>query len=339
MGEARWTRRPEGSNWGDFGPDDQVGRMNLVTREARLRGVREVTEGIAFCLSLPLDYPGGNALVRHRHPPKFHIAERAGRTNYHFEMSHVCGAFSDAICDDAVTLFTQYSTQWDSLAHVGSRFDADGDGEAEIVYYNGFRAGTDIVAPGGVREAGADRLGIENLAVTAVQTRGVLVDLEREHGRTRALISYDDLMRTMDAQGAAVEPGDILCLYTGFADVVLSMERSPDPETLHSSCAVLNGRDARLLNWITDSGIAALCADNFAVEGYPAEPGEGERYAGLPLHEHCLFKLGLHLGELWYFSEVAAWLRGAGRTGFLLTAPPLRLPRAVGSPTTPVATV
>ncbi len=61
--------------------------------------------------------------------------------------------------------------------------------------------------------------------------------------------------------------------------------------------------------------------------------------AALPLHQHCLFKLGIHLGELWHLSELAAWLRAHGRTRFLLTAPPLRLPGAVGSPTTPVATV
>ena len=27
----RWTRRPEGSNWGEFGPDDQIGRLNYIT--------------------------------------------------------------------------------------------------------------------------------------------------------------------------------------------------------------------------------------------------------------------------------------------------------------------
>jgi hypothetical protein len=59
----------------------------------------------------------------------------------------------------------------------------------------------------------------------------------------------------------------------------------------------------------------------------------------LPLHERCLFKLGIHLGELWWLSELAGYLRKAGRHAFLLTAPPLRLPGAVGSPMTPVATV
>ena len=59
----------------------------------------------------------------------------------------------------------------------------------------------------------------------------------------------------------------------------------------------------------------------------------------MPLHEHCLVKLGVPLGEIWYLSELADHLRAAGRSRFLLTAPPLRLPGAVGSPTTPVATV
>ena len=55
--------------------------------------------------------------------------------------------WSDVVCDDAVMLWTQYSTQWDALCHVGAEFDADGDGVAEPVYYNGFRAGDDVVIP------------------------------------------------------------------------------------------------------------------------------------------------------------------------------------------------
>ena len=66
----RWKNRPPGSNWGEFGPDDQRGRMNLVTREKVLQGVAEVKEGRTFCLSLPLDYPGGNVLNPRRSPPR-----------------------------------------------------------------------------------------------------------------------------------------------------------------------------------------------------------------------------------------------------------------------------
>ena len=116
------------------------------------------------------------------------------------------------------------------------------------------------------------------------------------------------------------------------------MGRDTDVKALHASCARLDGRDQRLLQWITDSGLAVLIADNYAVEAGPSVPGTGA-CAALPLHEHCLFKLGVHLGELWHLSELAAWLRAHGRSRFLLTAPPLRLPGAVGSPATPVATV
>ena len=65
----RWQQRPAGSTWGDWGDDDELGRINLVTSEKVLAGIREVENGITFCLSLPLDYPGGTALNQRRHPP------------------------------------------------------------------------------------------------------------------------------------------------------------------------------------------------------------------------------------------------------------------------------
>ena len=45
------------------------------------------------------------------------------------------------------------------------------------------------------------------------------------------------------------------------------------------------------------------------------------------------------LGEMRYPQELATWLRANGRSSFLLTAPPLRLPGAAGSPLNPIATV
>ena len=340
MTQARWKIRPEGSNWGDFGPDDQIGRMNLLTPETRVRAVKEVQEGITFCLSLPLDYPGGNTLFQHRKEPKFFHDRRGDGHNYNFQLSHVCGCYNDVVSDDAVMLYTQYSTQWDGLGHVGQMFDTQGDGKLEKVYYNGFRGGVDIVGPDDAPEGwGATAIGIEQMAAAGVQGRGVLVDLERIYGRERTLVGYDELMKALDAQQIEVLSGDFLCLYTGFADLILEMNKKPDGEVLARSCAVLNGRDERLLQWITDSNIVAICADNFAVEAYPAETGKGDKYPALPLHAHCLFKLGLNLGELWHFGPLAQWLREHQRNAFFLTAPPLRLPGAVGSPVTPVATV
>lgn len=339
MGTARWKQRPLGSNWGDFGTDDQLGRLNLLTPEIRLKALREVKDGIAFCLSMPLDYPGGNEIFAFRKEPRFFYEKRGNGYNFNYRYAQIDPHLTDIICDDAVLLYMQYSTQWDGLGHIGQMFDADGDGIPEMVYYNGYKGEVDLVTPtdAGMGPA-ATALGIEYMAVNGVQGRGILVDLERRYGRRRVLVGYEDLMVALG--DTEVREGDFLCIYSGYADLVLEMNKKPDKKVLAQTGAVLDGRDERLLNWITETGIVAICADNLAVEAFPAaDPESEDHFSRLPLHEHCIFKLGMHLGELWYFTELARWLRKNGRNSFLLTAPPLRLPGAVGSPVTPVATV
>lgn len=361
----RWKQRPNGSNWGDFGPDDQLGRTNLIGPEQVRKGIQEVQEGLTLCLSLPLDYPGGNGLNVRRMPPQIRPTRRDGIPYVNFPLGHVYPGATDVVSDDQVLLTLQYSTQWDSLAHVGALFDAEGDGHLRTTYYNGYRGHEHILGPQdhGIPsstgnenparyqpmccagrspdESVARALGVENLAVKGMQGRGVLVDLARVYGSEFRDIGYNELMYAMEQTGACVEPGDMLLLRTGFAELVLSMQRQPDEHRLHHSCAALDGSDDKLLQWITDSGIAALIADNYAVERHPPRriPADGSSYPVLPLHQHCLFKLGLPLGELWYLQELADRLHASGRTRFLLTAPPLRLSGAVGSPVTPIATL
>jgi hypothetical protein len=339
----RWKHRPEGANWGDFGEDDQKGRINLITPEIRLKAAAEIRNGISFCLSLPLDYPGGNALIKARQQPRlFTVRREGGQVNYNFPWRALTCQHDhlDVTCDDAVTLYTQYSTQWDALCHYGQFFDADGDGEAEKVYYNGFRAEEHIISPTeGSDEPRAKALGIQNLAETCAQGRGAMVNLHAVYGRDHVSVGYDDLMRIMEQQGVEVAKGDFLCLYTGFDEILLGMGKEPDPKVLHGACCGLDSGDEKLQQWITDAGVVALIADNTAVELLPsARRGKGPR-ALLPLHAHCLFKQGIHLGELWYLKDLAAWLSANSRAHFFLTAPPLRLPGSVGSPLTPVATV
>jgi hypothetical protein len=104
----RWKHRPEGSSWGEFGPD--------------------------------------GVLNPRRGPPRLAPTLRNGKANFCFALGDEAPLLTDAVCDDVVLLALQYSTQWDSFAHVGSRFDADGDGVAERVFYNGFGAG-DFTVP------------------------------------------------------------------------------------------------------------------------------------------------------------------------------------------------
>jgi hypothetical protein len=335
----RWKVRPEGSNWGDFGDDDQIGRLNLLTPERRMAGVREVRDGRVFTLSLPLDYPGGSVVSGNRKPPKLMAGTLAsGGLNYFHSFRAISPLFCDICNDDAVLLHTQYSTQWDSLAHHGTEFDLDGDGQPERAFYNGYSS-EDFIAPNAEGGPYAKKLGIENLATAGVQGRGVLVNLHAVYGRERRRVGYDDFMRILDQQKVEVKTGDFLCLYTGYADLLLEMNKQPDGKVLRSSCVGLDGTDDKLLQWITDSGVVSICADNVAVEYVSNKPRMAGAHSMMPLHDHCLFKLGLNLGEMWYFTELANYLAGHKRSAFLLTAPPLRLPGAVGSPVTPIATV
>jgi hypothetical protein len=348
----RWSKRPENSTWGDYGPDDQLGRLNELTPAKIKQGIAEVREGKTFCLSMPLDYPGGNALNPRRHPPQIRPSLRGDKPNFLYRTEWDNPGMTDVINDDLVIMHLQYSTQWDSLAHVGALFDADGDGKPEPVFYNGYRGGVELVGPSEAKDAGAipgksvearstsqaKALGVENMAVKCLQGRAVMVDLFAHYGRKRHALGYDDLMRVMAADGIEVEAGDFVCLRTGFDEVIFEGRKTPDKHALETSCSGLDGSDARLQRWVTETGLVALISDNYAVELLPDKVKPGE-CAMLPLHQHCLFKTGVNLGELFRLSELADWLRANNRSRFLLTAPPLRLPGAVGSPATPVATV
>ncbi|WP_175953010.1 cyclase family protein [Burkholderia sp. BCC0405] len=336
----RWTHRPPGSNWGDFGPDDQKGRLNWLTPDAVLRGVAEVREGRVFSLSLPLDVPRGGGLNARRRPPAIMPALMGDTPYFGYRADEQVANATDVVCDDAFCVHSQFSTQWDALSHVGSLFDPAGDGEKTRVFYNGYRMDEHIRVPqAGAPEGGAQALGIEVMARTGVQGRGVMVDLRRHFGDARRKVGFDDWMAVLRADDVSVERGDIVCVHTGFADRLLEAAARGETGAPHA-CCVLDGADERLLNWIDASGLAALAADNHAVEERPrdaqpfAQPG-----ALMPLHELCLFKLGIHLGELWHLTPLAGWLHGHRRSRFLLTAPPLHLRGLVGSPVNPVATV
>jgi kynurenine formamidase len=330
--------------------------MNLVTPHKVRQGIQEAREGKTFCLSLPLDVPGGRTLNARRMPPRLYGTLRDGRSagvqGFCWSYASEDPGLTDVVCDEVMLMNTQYSTQWDSLAHIGSRFDADGDGVAEAVFYNGFRAGDDI-RPGSTDaqahddwakypDPDANALGVANLAQHGVQGRGVMIDLAHHLGRRREAVGYDALMRLLERDGVEIDAGDMVCVHTGYADTLLAMNRQPDLARLHDTGSGLDGHDTKLLNWISDVRLACLIADNPAVELVSAPTLSTPtplRRPRLPLHEHCLFKHGIHLGELWWLTPLASWLREAGRSRFLLTAPPLRLPGAAGSPVTPIATV
>src|SRR3546814_13925274 len=99
----------------------------------------------------------------------------------------------------------------------------------------------------------------------------------------------------MAADDLVVEPGDVLLLHTGYATKILEWDGQADVRQLFGSCAYLDAHDESLLEWIADSQISALVADNYAVEGLLGKDRDPSRHSFLPIHNLCLFKLGVPL--------------------------------------------
>ena len=85
MNNSRWKNRPNGSNWGDFGENDELGRLNLIDEAKVMQGANEIKVGKTFCLSLPLDFPGGNVLSPVRYPPELRPVVRNDEPYYNYE--------------------------------------------------------------------------------------------------------------------------------------------------------------------------------------------------------------------------------------------------------------
>ena len=85
--------------------------------------------------------------------------------------------------------------------------------------------------------------------------------------------------------------------------------------------------------WLHDREVAAVAGDVFAVEVLPAT----EAGVSLPLHIVLIRDLGLTLGEMFNFEELAADCREDGVWEFLFSGIGIKVSRSVGSPITPIA--
>jgi len=183
--------------------------------------------------------------------------------------------------DDMVIMGLQAATQWDSLAHVGY------DG----LFYNNVPAGAVNNVAGATRNSFAK-------AVGHLISRGVLLDIARLKGVDRLEDSYEitsaDLAAAEVRQGVQVESGDILLLRTGSYQWFLEGDRAhfmgDEPGPGLESC-----------RWLYEREVAALALDNWACERWPS-PIAG---ANIPFHQVTIRDMGLTLGEMFNFEELA----------------------------------
>jgi kynurenine formamidase len=299
-------------NWGRWGPDDERGTLNFITPDCLVAAARLVTAGKVFALGIPLQREGPQSGTRQRFNP-IHTMFRDGGDRP-LDAAAVAALEGYGGSDDMIVMPLQSVTQWDSLAHI---FDAG-------KMWNGYDAAL-------VTSQGAARNSIDKVH-DRIAGRGVLLDVARHRGVASLepgyAITVADLEATAAAQGVEVRRGDLLLVRTGHMKRYLDrggwagFDLDPFP-----------GVSVHAAPWLHARQVAAIAADNYAVEVRPSEiPGFRN-----PFHVVAIPNMGLTLGEIFYLEALAADCAADGRWEFLLVAPPLAVTRGVGTPINPYA--
>jgi kynurenine formamidase len=301
------------SNWGRWGDGDVQGTMNFLTPARRAHAATLVRRGVSFSLSQSFDANGPQKGWRRRTNPVHTMLDTgtdavAGVQGF----PHGLGG-----ADDVIAMPLQCSTQWDGLGHI---FD---HGHA----WNGRPA--DKV----VTSLGDGVTGIETVA-SVIAGRGVLLDVGRALGVDGELpdgfaITEEHLVETIARQGStsAVGPGDIVLVRTG------QLTRGRRNGWGEYAGGPAPGLSFTTADWLHRTEIAAIATDTW---GFEVRPNEFDD-AFQPLHQVAIPHIGLFLGEMWDPDELAADCAADGVHEFWLTAAPLPITGAVGSPVNPIA--
>ncbi|HET8930513.1 MAG TPA: cyclase family protein [Acidimicrobiales bacterium] len=301
------------SNWGRWGPDDVRGTMNFLDDVKRAHAATLVRRGTSFSLSQRFDMDGPQKGWRRRTNPVHTMLDTGTDAQAGIQgFPHGLGG-----ADDVVAMPLQCSTQWDGLGHI---FDHG-------VAWNGRPAGEVVTS------AGDAFTGIETVA-DAIVGRGVLLDVGRAIGENGELpdgfaITTAHLEATIDAQGptSTVGRGDIVLVRTG------QLTRARRDGWGDYAGGAAPGLSFMTTDWLHGTEIAAIATDTW---GFEVRPNEFD-VAFQPLHQVAIPNIGLFLGEMWDLDSLAADCATDGVYEFFLTAAPIPITGAVGSPVNPIA--
>ncbi|MBA2946855.1 cyclase family protein [Streptomyces himalayensis] len=299
------------SNWGRWGEDDRLGTLNFLDEAKRREGAALVRRGVSFSLSQPFDTNGPQKGWRRRTNPVHTMLD----TGMDAALGHQPFPHGLGGADDVIAMPLQCSTQWDGLGHIFDHGKAWNGRDAEKV----------------VTSEGDQVTGIEHMA-PYVAGRGVLLDVGRLIGDNGELpdgfaVTEEHLNRTAGAHGVTVGRGDLVLVRTGQLTRVM---RDGWGEYAGGDAPGLSFTTA---GWLHRTEIAAIATDTW---GFEVRPNEFEP-AFQPLHQVAIPHIGLLIGEMWDLDALAADCADDGVYEFWLTAAPLPITGAVGSPVNPIA--
>ena len=263
-----------------WGPEDQIGRLNLITAESRQAILSRVTGGRVYDLSVEyfIGMPSWQA---------------AGDPHYRIWMTHTPNG---TVIDDplqvgsrmnehvsytgaAVSMYTHMGTHIDALVHFGLN--------GKI--WNGFSADENL-GDRGWQVAGAEQ-------IPPIVARGVLIDVAAAKGLAMLADGYrvtrQDLLEALDLQKVTVQQGDVVLIRTG------RMALYDDAQAYMSDPPGMGLAAARFL--VEESGAMVVGADNLSFESFPSELATDY----VPVHTYLLAEQGAPIIELAFLEELA----------------------------------
>ncbi|WP_420387204.1 cyclase family protein [Roseivirga sp.] len=290
-----------------WGPDDQIGTLNMMTEASRLKVLSAITSGKTYDLSV--EYFVGM--------PSFHAL---GDPSYQFWMTHTPhGTVIDnpnglgkpmnqkvSYTGDAISMYTHMGTHIDALNHFGLN--------GKI--WNGFTP-EEYLGDKGWKKTGAE-------TIPSIIARGVLIDVASAKGGQlpeNYRISAEDLKQALQLQNTQLQAGDVVLIRTGQARYYDNAEDYLDQYP---------GISLSAAKWLVEEQqIMLLGADNLSFEAFPPEKEDN----WVPVHTYLLAQRGVMFIEQMNLEELAA----DKIYQFAFIASSLKLRGASAAPMRPIA--
>jgi kynurenine formamidase len=294
-------------NWGRWGPDDQLGTLNLLTPERVRAAAGLVRSGRRVSLEIPINTVAG---PDNPNPAIHHVVQGhdidIGSGGLRFGLDYLGIAFHGD-CHSHV----------DALNHISY------DG----LTYNGKPATEVLTTKGGTS------LGIDEVAGSGgVVGRGVLLDIPRLRGvkwlEPGEAVTRAELEACEEAEGVHLGEGDIFVYRTGHHRRRLELGAWDNGPTGEGKA----GLHVDTIPWMHERGIAAFLPDGDG-EAIPSSV-DGMAY---PIHPLQIVAMGMLTADSLQFEDLARACEEEGRFDFMVVGLPLRLPGGTGSPWNPIA--
>lgn len=263
-----------------WGPNDEIGRLNLITDASRTAILSRVNGGKVY--DLATDYYVGM--------PSW---QDAGDPHYQFWMTHTP---QGTVIDDpmgvgeTMNITRSYTgTAFSMYSHTGTHIDALNHFGIHGKIWNGFEASKHL------GDRGWKVTGIEKFP--PLVARGILIDVAGAKGVDMLPDSYrvtrQDLQDALRRQKVSLQQGDIVLIRTG------RMQLFNQPKAYMAKPPGMGLDAARFL--VEDGGAMIVGADNLSFETFPSEVADDY----VPLHTYLLAQQGAPIIELIALDELA----------------------------------